>query len=159
LTNDSKARIYRVFRGGNRRPPDGTAGTACRPLLPRLERRSATAKCATSPRSLGAPATKWSATFLEKASGADSGRPERRKVLELARGSREITAILVTELSRWGRSTADLVQDARQSSRLRRPRCSPRLTSVFTSPHPAASCWAPSWRRHASTNVVMPPRL
>jgi putative DNA-invertase from lambdoid prophage Rac len=36
-------------------------------------------------------------------------RPERAKVLALARG-REIDAILVTELSRWGRSTQDLVQ-------------------------------------------------
>ena len=48
--------------------------------------------------------------FTEKASGADNTRPERRKVLDLAR-SREIDAILVTELSRWGRETQDLVQD------------------------------------------------
>jgi putative DNA-invertase from lambdoid prophage Rac len=37
------------------------------------------------------------------------GRPERAKVLALAR-ARKIDAILVTELSRWGRSTQDLVQ-------------------------------------------------
>src|SRR6185295_15391084 len=48
------------------------------------------------------------AAFHENASGADNARPERRKVLELAR-RREIQAILVTELSRWGRSTSDLV--------------------------------------------------
>ena len=36
-------------------------------------------------------------------------RPERAKVLASARG-REIDAILVTELSRWGRRTQDLVQ-------------------------------------------------
>ena len=36
-------------------------------------------------------------------------RPERAKVLALAR-AHEIDAILVTELSRWGRSTQDLVQ-------------------------------------------------
>jgi putative DNA-invertase from lambdoid prophage Rac len=48
------------------------------------------------------------ATFVETASGADNSRPERKKVLELAR-RREIGAILVTELSRWGRSTVDLV--------------------------------------------------
>ena len=47
--------------------------------------------------------------FKETASGADNARPERAKVLALARG-REIDAILVTELSRWGRSTQDLVQ-------------------------------------------------
>src|SRR5262245_59294705 len=48
------------------------------------------------------------AIFKETASGADDKRPERRKVLELAR-RREIGAVLVTELSRWGRSTSDLV--------------------------------------------------
>jgi DNA invertase Pin-like site-specific DNA recombinase len=48
------------------------------------------------------------AVFVETASGADNSRPERKKVLELARG-RKIDAILVTELSRWGRSTSDLV--------------------------------------------------
>jgi putative DNA-invertase from lambdoid prophage Rac len=47
--------------------------------------------------------------FQEQASGADNNRPQRRKVLDLAR-NREIDAILVTELSRWGRSTQDLVQ-------------------------------------------------
>src|SRR5215510_8105807 len=45
----------------------------------------------------------------ETASGADTVRPERTKVLALAR-AHEIDAILVTELSRWGRSTQDLVQ-------------------------------------------------
>jgi len=49
------------------------------------------------------------AVFKETASGADNGRPERAKVLRLAR-AREIDAVLVTELSRWGRSTQDLVQ-------------------------------------------------
>ena len=47
-------------------------------------------------------------TFHEKASGADNARPERAKVLAMAK-RREISAILVTELSRWGRSTQDLV--------------------------------------------------
>jgi putative DNA-invertase from lambdoid prophage Rac len=47
--------------------------------------------------------------FKEAASGADDDRPERKKVMGLAR-AREIDAILVTELSRWGRSTQDLVQ-------------------------------------------------
>jgi putative DNA-invertase from lambdoid prophage Rac len=49
------------------------------------------------------------AVFKETASGADNGRPERAKVLALAR-AHKLDAILVTELSRWGRSTQDLVQ-------------------------------------------------
>jgi putative DNA-invertase from lambdoid prophage Rac len=49
------------------------------------------------------------AVFKETGSGANDDRPERKKVMALAR-SREIDAILVTELSRWGRSTQDLVQ-------------------------------------------------
>src|SRR5262249_20045509 len=49
------------------------------------------------------------AVFKETASGADDGRPERAKVLALAR-AHKIDAILVTELSRWRRSTQDLVQ-------------------------------------------------
>jgi len=49
------------------------------------------------------------AVFKETASGADNARPERAKVLALAR-AHEIDAVLVTELSRWGRSTQDLVQ-------------------------------------------------
>jgi len=39
------------------------------------------------------------AVFKETASGADNGRPERAKVLALAR-AHKIDAILVTELSR-----------------------------------------------------------
>ena len=49
------------------------------------------------------------AVFKEMASGADNGRPERAKVLALAR-AHKLDAILVTELSRWSRSTQDLVQ-------------------------------------------------
>ena len=52
---------------------------------------------------------KVAAVFKETASGADNGRPERAKVLALAR-AHKVDAILVTELSRWGRSTQDLVQ-------------------------------------------------
>jgi DNA invertase Pin-like site-specific DNA recombinase len=47
--------------------------------------------------------------FKETASGAKNDRVERKKVLALAQ-AREIDAILVTELSRWGRSTQDRVQ-------------------------------------------------
>jgi DNA invertase Pin-like site-specific DNA recombinase len=47
--------------------------------------------------------------FKETASGARNDRVERNKVMVLAR-NREIDSFLVTELSRWGRSTQDLVQ-------------------------------------------------
>ena len=47
-------------------------------------------------------------TYKEIASGVKLGRAERRKVLALAQ-RREIDAVLVTELSRWGRSTTDLL--------------------------------------------------
>ena len=47
--------------------------------------------------------------FKETAPGARNDRVERRKIMALAQ-NREIDAILVTELSRWGRSTQDLVQ-------------------------------------------------
>lgn len=46
--------------------------------------------------------------FQEKASGAKNDRAERAKVMKLAQ-SRKIDLILVTELSRWGRSTQDLL--------------------------------------------------
>jgi DNA invertase Pin-like site-specific DNA recombinase len=49
------------------------------------------------------------AVFKEMASGAKNDRIERKRVMALAQ-AREIDAILVTELSRWGRSTQDLVQ-------------------------------------------------
>ena len=49
------------------------------------------------------------AVFKETASGARNDRAERKKVMALAQ-AREIDAVLVTELSRWGRSTQDLVQ-------------------------------------------------
>jgi DNA invertase Pin-like site-specific DNA recombinase len=47
--------------------------------------------------------------FKETASGAKNDRIGRKKVMALAQ-AREIDAIIVTELSRWGRSTQDLVQ-------------------------------------------------
>jgi len=48
------------------------------------------------------------ATFAETASGAKDSQHERRRVLALAQ-RRQIDAVLVTELSRWGRSTQDLL--------------------------------------------------
>ena len=46
--------------------------------------------------------------YKETGSGARMDRVERRKVIALAQ-RREIDAVLVTELSRWGRSTVDLL--------------------------------------------------
>jgi putative DNA-invertase from lambdoid prophage Rac len=46
-------------------------------------------------------------SFKETGSGAKNDRSERKKVLELAR-RREMDLVLVSELSRWGRSTPDL---------------------------------------------------
>jgi putative DNA-invertase from lambdoid prophage Rac len=46
--------------------------------------------------------------FKETGSGAKLDRAERKKVMALAQ-RREIDAVLVTELSRWGRSTLDLL--------------------------------------------------
>ena len=45
----------------------------------------------------------------ETASGARDNRLARNRVLELAQ-ARRIDAVLVTELSRWGRSTQDLLE-------------------------------------------------
>jgi putative DNA-invertase from lambdoid prophage Rac len=49
------------------------------------------------------------AIFKETASGIKDQRAQRKKVMALAQG-RVIDAILVTELTRWGRSTTDLIQ-------------------------------------------------
>jgi DNA invertase Pin-like site-specific DNA recombinase len=49
------------------------------------------------------------AVFKETASGAKTNRKERQAVMDQAR-ARRIDLILVTELTRWGRSTPDLVQ-------------------------------------------------
>ncbi|MDP3506501.1 MAG: recombinase family protein [Candidatus Melainabacteria bacterium] len=47
--------------------------------------------------------------FAETASGAKNNRRQRKSVIDLAR-RREIDLVLVSELSRWGRSTPDLLQ-------------------------------------------------
>jgi putative DNA-invertase from lambdoid prophage Rac len=52
-------------------------------------------------------------TYKETGSGTRLDRVERRKVMALAQ-RREIDAVLVTELSRWGRSTLDLLQTLKQ---------------------------------------------
>jgi putative DNA-invertase from lambdoid prophage Rac len=51
--------------------------------------------------------------FKETGSGAKLDRIERRHVMALAQ-HREIDAVLVTELSRWGRSTLDLLHTLKQ---------------------------------------------
>ncbi|KWS86596.1 recombinase family protein [Pseudomonas amygdali] len=53
------------------------------------------------------------AIFKETGSGAKLDRSERRKIMALAQ-SRHIEVILVTELSRWGRSTIDLLNTLRE---------------------------------------------
>jgi putative DNA-invertase from lambdoid prophage Rac len=50
--------------------------------------------------------------YKETGSGAKLDRAERKKVMALAQ-ARHLDAILVTELSRWGRSTIDLLQTLR----------------------------------------------
>jgi putative DNA-invertase from lambdoid prophage Rac len=52
-------------------------------------------------------------TFVETGSGAKIDRMERQKVIELAR-ARSIDIILVSELTRWGRSTIDLIDSLNQ---------------------------------------------
>ena len=47
--------------------------------------------------------------YKETGSGAKLDRAERRRVMALAQ-ARRIDAVLVTELSRWGRSTLDLLR-------------------------------------------------
>ena len=51
--------------------------------------------------------------FKEIGSGAKLDRTERRNVMALAQ-RREIDAVMVTELSRWGRSTLDLLHTLKQ---------------------------------------------
>lgn len=46
--------------------------------------------------------------FKETGSGAKLDRKERLKIMAMAQ-AREIDSILVTEMSRWGRSTVDLI--------------------------------------------------
>jgi len=51
--------------------------------------------------------------YKETGSGAKLDRSERRKVMALVQ-AREIDTILVSELSRWGRSTIDLLNTLRE---------------------------------------------
>lgn len=47
--------------------------------------------------------------FKETASGTKANRMARNRIIDLAQ-ARKIDAVLVTELSRWGRSTQDLLE-------------------------------------------------
>lgn len=49
----------------------------------------------------------------ETASGAKNDRKQRARVINLAR-ARAIDAVLVTELTRWGRNTLDLIETLQQ---------------------------------------------
>ncbi len=51
--------------------------------------------------------------FKETASGTKANRAERGKIIDLAQ-ARKIDAVLVSELSRWGRSTQDLLDTLNQ---------------------------------------------
>lgn len=51
--------------------------------------------------------------YREVGSGAKNDRQERKKVIDLAR-ARSIDIILVSELTRWGRSTIDLIDSLTQ---------------------------------------------
>ena len=55
-------------------------------------------------------------TFAETDSGAKLDRAQRQRVMALAQ-ARQIDAVLVTELSRWGRSTVDLLNTLRDLER------------------------------------------
>jgi DNA invertase Pin-like site-specific DNA recombinase len=79
-----------------------TAGSA--PTICRVRARNET--CAHLP---GAPTTTSSAFSRRRRQAPRTNRAERKKVMALAQ-AHEIDAILVTELSRWSRSTQDLVQ-------------------------------------------------
>ena len=52
-------------------------------------------------------------TFRDTAPGASANRAARKKVMDLAQ-ARQIDAVLVSELSRWGRSTQDLLATLHQ---------------------------------------------
>jgi hypothetical protein len=79
--------------------------------------------------------------FKETGSGVRLDRAERRKVMALAQ-ARRIDAVLVTELSRWGRSTTDLLATLKELEARRlpgsrpwqRPYCAARLTNSILEP-------------------------
>jgi DNA invertase Pin-like site-specific DNA recombinase len=59
--------------------------------------------------------------FKETASGTSANRSARNRLIDLAQ-ARKIDAILVTELSRWGRSTQDLLDTMNKLAGLAGPK-------------------------------------
>lgn len=73
--------------------------------------------------------------FMETGSGTKPDRAERRKIMALAQ-AHEIDVVLVTELSRWGRSTIDLLNTLRELERRRVSVIAMSgMTFDLTSPH------------------------
>ena len=72
-------------------------------------------------REAAAGATKPSGRSLETASGAKNDHAQRKEILALAQ-AREIDVILVTELTRGGRSMLDLFHTDARASPCVRPR-------------------------------------
>jgi putative DNA-invertase from lambdoid prophage Rac len=73
----------------------------------------ARARSMTSPPLPRAPATEVVGVFKETGSGTKLDRDERKKVMALAQRC-EIDVVLVTELSRWGRRTLDLLHTLKE---------------------------------------------
>jgi Resolvase, N terminal domain len=99
------SRLKYTSNGPNQR---GSNGTVCSALLPGID---ADQTCARQERDLRAFAKKTgykvAGVWKETGSGTKDERAERKKVLALAQ-ARNIDTILVTELTRWGRSMLDL---------------------------------------------------
>ena len=97
------------------RPRGGSSIGTARRLYCRVS--TADQSCARQERDLAAFAARAGyevvGVFKETGSGAKLDRAERRKVMALAQ-RRDIDAVLVTELSRWGRSTLDLLHTLKE---------------------------------------------
>ena len=86
----------------------GSIGTVCSDLLPAIHQRPDLRSPGTgSPRLRQESRVSSRRGWKETASGVKDERTERKKVLALAQ-ARDIDVILVTELTRWGRSMLDL---------------------------------------------------
>ena len=78
-------------------------------------------------------AVEWTLTEMEP--GAKHGHPERQVVMALAQ-ARQIDIVLVTKLSRWGRSIADLIESLRELKNYKVSIIAMRgLMIDFASPH------------------------
>ena len=87
---------------------EGSIGTDCRTVVSGIHRRPDVCAPGAGPSHLCQEGCyKIVGVWKETASGAKDDRVERKEVLALAQ-AREIDVILVTELTRWGRSMLDL---------------------------------------------------